>query len=771
MISVVVTRLLVSLVMILSIRICLQDLSAADNTTRGLIGQYCTTCHNDNLRTAGVSLQGLDPADVSQHPALWEKVLRKVSSGEMPPPKMPAPDAATSEGFVTKLKESLDLLAAASPDPGRPVVHRLNRAEYSNSVRDLLSFDLDVSTMLPADDSGYGFDNIGDVLTLSPALLDRYMIAARRISRLVIGSGSKKPQRIVYVRNRETGFLDAGHNPGSSQDLPFGTNRGAAFTYYFPFEGEYVISLALDGGDSRTDYEPRELRQRVDAGMHTLLFAFLRESSKFERTRPDSGADESPHPPVDVRLDGKRLQLFELPASSIPFKIRWIAIDGPYLVKGAGDTPSRQKVFSCHPASESEEQPCAKQILARLARSAYRRPVDNEDLGALMAIYDMSKAKDGFERGVERALQALLVSPSFLFQLENDPDGIEPGTPYHISDIELASRLSFFLWSSLPDEELLSLAEAGRLQDPAEFERQVRRMLADRRSWALVENFAGQWLELRNLAKAKPDKDLFPEFDTDLRLAMKRETELFFADVLGKNRSVLELLDSNRTFLNDKLAEHYGLEKVYGSQFREVQLNNPERGGLLGQGSILTVTSYPNRTSVVIRGKWILENLFGMPPPPPPPDLPELEEANQDGEQRTLRELMALHSKSPTCSSCHVRMDPIGFALENFDAIGRWREVDAGVPIDASGELPGGMIFDGPAELKRVLATNLQEAFTTTLVTKMLMYALGRGLEYYDKPTVRSIVRDAARNDYRLADLIVNVVKSIPFRMRKSAEL
>ncbi len=745
--------------------------AAEDDAGRALIGQYCTACHNDDLLTAGVSLQGTDPADVTRSPELWEKVLRKVASGEMPPAGTPAPDAASAAKFAARLEEALDAAAAAAPNPGRPPAHRLNRAEYANAVRDLLALDFAVDHMLPADDSGYGFDNIADVLSLSPALLDRYMFAARRISRLAVGSGPQKPQKDIFVRNRETGFLYAGHSRSSRQYLPIGGRRGAALRYYFPLDGEYVLSTALDQGDSRSSYESHELRLNVKAGMRTLALTFPGESSRAERARPaGAAASKLAHPPLDVRLDGERLRLIELPAAAKPFQVRWIAIDGPYNPSGPGDTPSRRKIFSCRPANAAEEAPCARRILSALARQAYRRPVDDADVGALMAIYEMGRAEGGFEHGIEKTLRALLVAPAFLFRLEKAPAGIGPAEIYRIDDIELASRLSFFLWSSLPDEELLRLAEDGRLHEPETLAGQVRRMLADRRARALVENFAGQWLELRNLAKVKPDEVLFPEFDGDLRFAMQRETELFFESILTQNRSVLELLDADRTFLNERLAAHYGLDHVYGPQFREVKLSNPRRGGLLGQGSVLTVTSYPNRTSVVIRGKWILENLFGMPPPPPPPDIPELEEAAGGGEKLTLREAMSLHSKSPTCASCHVRMDPIGFALENYDAIGRWRTEDAGAPIDASGELPGGIVFNGPAELKRVFAEDFRETFVTTIVEKMLTYALGRGLKYYDKPTVRSIVREAEGNEYRLADLILGIVKSMPFQMRRSTE-
>ena len=768
------TRFLARFAALLAVALQPSALSAQDDDpARWLIGKYCLGCHNDNLLTAGVSFEELDPTNVGTDTAVWEKVLRKVTLGEMPPAGVPAPEVSESAQLVARLEEALDAAAAAAPNPGRPLAHRLNRAEYSNAIRDLLAVDINAGAMLPADDSGYGFDNIADVLSLSPALLERYLVTARRISRLATGNPNLKPQKEIFQRNRETGFLHAGHKPSSRQDLPFGADRGTALRYYFPLDGEYVISLGAraDGTFTRTEYESHELRRPVKAGLRTLGFTFLGESSRPERARPLQGAPAGlAQPPLDIRLDGERLKLIQLPAGATPYKLQWISIDGPYNVIGPGDTPSRRKIFSCRPATESDERPCAERILAALARRAYRRPVDEADVSALLAIYEIGRAEGGFERGVEKALQALLVSPGFLFRLEKDPQGIEPATPYRISDIELASRLSFFLWSSIPDEELLSLAEQGRLQDPVVLEKQVRLMLADRRSRALVENFAGQWLYLRNVATVKPDGVLFPEFNTELRVAVERETKLFFEKILRHNRSVFDLLDADYTFLNETLAEHYGVGRVYGPQFREVELRDSRRGGLLGQASILTLTSYPNRTSVTMRGKWILENLFGMPPPPQPPDVPKLEEASHAGKRLTLREAMSLHSKNPTCASCHVRMDPIGFALENYDAIGRWRTEDADAPIDASGELPGGVTFDGPGELKQVLATDFGDAFVATVAEKLLAYALGRGVEYYDKATVRSIVRQAARNDYRLADLIVTIVQSTPFQMRRSPE-
>ena len=730
--------------------------------------RYCLACHNNAAVTAGLSLQGLDSQAPGDSPQIWERVLRKVASGEMPPSGMPAPDPSERAAFAGQLEQALDAAAAAAPNPGRPPPHRLNRAEYANAVRDLLDLGVDLGPLLPGDDSGYGFDNIADVLSLSPARMERYMIAARRASRLAVGHAGAEPVRDVYVRDRAVGFLRAGHAPARPGDLPPRSERGAAIKYYFPVDGEYSITASLDQGTSRASYEHSAARVALTAGLHTVSLTFPGASSRRETTSP-GGNPEQPraHPPLDIRIDGRRVRLVQLQDTAAPFQLRSIAIEGPFVAEGPGATPSRRKIFSCVPGDPAQELPCARKILARLARLAYRRPVDSADIDPLMAVFESGRHARGFEAGVERAIRALLVSPSFLFRIEPEQSG--PG-PHRLDNFAIASRLSFFLWSSIPDEALLAAAERGELADPRHLESQVRRMLADPKAQALVDNFAGQWLELRKLARIKPDNLLFPEFDSALREAMQRETELFVADVLRSNASILELLDSDQTFLNDRLAQHYGISGVRGAHFRRVSLDDKRRGGLLGQASVLAVTSYPNRTSVVIRGKWVLENLFGMPPPPPPPDIPELEEAAPSGKQLTLRELMTLHSQAPTCAGCHVRMDPIGFALENFDAIGRWRETQAGAPIDASGELPGGVRFDGPAELRQVLTTSLRAEFVRTVAEKLLTYALGRGLEYYDRPTVRTIVRASEEAGHGFADMVVSVVQSMPFRMRMGSQ-
>lgn len=737
----------------------------------GFVARYCLACHGESTATAGVSLEGLRADAPGQRPEIWERVLRKVASGEMPPPEMPSPELAERSLFTARLERALDAAAAAEPNVGRTPPHRLNRAEYANSVRDLLDLDVDIRHLLPGDDSGYGFDNIAEVLSLTPALMERYLIAARWASRLAVGRPGLQPQRDVFVRNRETGFALAGHAPAKPGDLPPRAVRGAAIRYYFPLDGEYVIAANLDRGESLIDYERRSGRVRVTAGIHAVSVSFPGGSPRSETTKPDGeAARELPHPPLDVRIDGRRVTLAELEDTTTPYRLRNISIEGPFNGSGPGLTPSRRKIFSCLPDTAADLRPCARAILSRLARQAYRRPVNESDTSALMAIFETGLSQGGFEAGIERAIRAILVSPNFLFRVEPDPPGATAREPYRLGDYALASRLSYFLWSSLPDDVLLASAESGKLSDPAELERQARRMLADPKSRALVDNFAGQWLELRKVASIKPDNRIFPGFNADLRLAIRRETELFVSDALRRNASILELLDSNHTFLNERLAEHYGIERVRGTQFRRVALEDPRRGGLLGQGSILAVTSYPNRTSVVIRGKWVLENLFGMPPPPPPPDIPELEEAAPPGQELTVRELLTLHSQSPSCSGCHVRMDPIGFALENFDAIGRWRDSENGEPIDASGELPGGVRFNGPAELRQALTTTLRDNFVRTVAGKLLTYALGRGLEYYDRPAVRSIARATEELGYGFADMVVAVVQSMPFQMRMGPE-
>jgi hypothetical protein len=681
----------------------------------------------------------------------------------MPPVGMPPPEPKAVTAFVNWLESSLDKAAAANPNPGRPAPHRLNRAEYSNAIRDLLAVDIKPGMALPVDDSGHGFDNIGEVLTLSPALLEKYLSAARRVSRLALGDLTMKPSEDRFTPPRIT------RSERVSDDLPFASRGGLSFQYYFPLDAEYLLRVKTPGETSRF----YDLRLNVKAGLRTVGVTFPREDAKAEPPVP-AGRRIGGGPPMgpvatiamDLRLDGTRVKRFDVPETT---NIEVVIVNGPFNPTGRGETESRRKIFVCYPANASEEMPCAKKILTTLARRAFRRPVTTADITPLLAFYAEARKTGDFDSGIQSALEALLVAPDFLFRIERDPR--QQSRIYRLNDFELAARLSFFLWSSIPDDELLTLAEQKKLSDATVLQQQVQRMLDDAKSQAFVNNFGGQWLHLRNLDTSTPDPELFPTFDEGLRRAFRQETELFFASILRENRSVLDLLDANYSFLNQRLAEHYGIAGVYGSQFRRVTLQDTNRGGLLGQGSILTVTSYPNRTSVVQRGKWILENLLGAPPPPAPPDVPDLKPHGKDGRLLSLRAQMDLHRANPICASCHVRMDPIGFALENYDAIGRWRTKDAGLVIDASGQLPNGTKFTGPGELKQILLSGHRDEFVVTVTEKLLTYALGRGLEHYDLPTVRSIMREAAPDNYRLQTLIGAIVKSTPFQMRRSPKI
>jgi mono/diheme cytochrome c family protein len=741
-----------------------------------LVAKSCVSCHNDKTKTAGLSLQDLSLADVPAHGEIWEKVLRKVRSGEMPPPTVrtrPEPDAAAA--FATFLETTLDNAATAKPNPGRAPVHRLNRAEYSNAIRDLLAVDVKPGAWLPVDDSGYGFDNIAAVLSTSPALLERYMTAARRISRLAVGDVTLKPVEDIYDAKRDP--LKGTRNERISDDLPFDSRAGIAIQHYFPVDGEYVFKIRIPAppvGENDAEIDPYQVRIPVKAGLHWVGVTSPRENLKVESEGPargggaggrGAGVPQVPFP-VDLRLNGARVKRFDVPGGTPD--IRQLVIGGPYGASGRGVTPSRSKIFTCEPRTAKEEPACAKTILTALARRAFRRPVVAADIQPLLGFYEKGRAAADFDTGIQRALEAMLVSPDFLFRVEQDPAKYVPGKAYPVTDVELASRLSFFIWSSIPDDQLLELAERGRLRNAAVLQQQVQRMLADQRAEALIANFGGQWLHLRNIETATPDPVLFP-FDEALRAAFTKETELFVASIIREDRSLLDLLTADHTFINERLAEHYGIPKVYGSQFRRVTLTDPNRRGLLGKGSILTVTSYPNRTSVVLRGKWILENLLGTPPPPPPPDVPELV-AKKDGKALSLRAQMEQHRSNAVCAACHARMDPIGFALENYDGVGKWRDEDSGMPIDASGRLPDGSEFTGPAGLTQLMVTKYREDFVRTVTEKLMTYALGRGVEYYDNPTVRAIARQAAVDNYRMSSLIVSIVKSTPFQMRRASE-
>jgi len=766
--------------------------SALAPETANLIGTYCVSCHNDRAKTGGLSLQTLSIANLPEHADVWEKVARKLRSGEMPPSTVRSrPDAKQAEAFAVFVETTLDRAAAARPNPGRAPVHRLNRAEYSNAVRDLLAVDVRPGEWLPVDDSGYGFDNIAAVLSTSPALLDKYMSAARKVSRLAVGDLALKPVEEIYDAKRDPN--KGPRNEQLNDDLPFDSRAGMTVEHYFPLDAEYVFKVRVSGvqpGSDEAKEDPYQVRVPVKAGLRTIGVTSPRENLKREADAPGGdqaaggrGATQIPSP-VDLRLDGARLKRFDARGRSP--EVTKLIVGGPYAPTGRGDTPSRRTIFVCHP-TVAQEASCARTILRTLARRAFRHPVTNADIQPLYDFYVKARKGSDFEGGIQAAIEAMLVSPEFLFRIEQDPhekntpvrlraDDIgsasarpaQNGAAYRISDVELASRLSFFLWSTIPDAELLDAAERGRLSDPAVLERQVRRMLDDPRADALVSNFAGQWLQLRNVETVKPDPVIFP-FDEALRRAFLTETELFVSSLVREDRSLLDLISADYTFVNQRLAEHYGIPRIYGSQFRRVTLPAGNRRGLLGHGSVLTVTSYPNRTSVVQRGKWVLENLLGTPPPPPPADVPELKAAPH-GKVVSMREQMQAHRANPTCAACHARMDPIGFALENYDGVGRWRDEDAGAPIDASGKLPDGTGFNGPAGLNELLLTKYRADFVRTSVEKLLTYALGRGVDYHDYPTIRSIDRDAARDNYRISSLILAIVKSTPFQMRRGSD-
>jgi hypothetical protein len=732
---------------------------------QSVLTKYCVTCHNEKLRTAGLLL---DKADID-HPAsdlaLWEKVVRKLRTREMPPPRMPRPDDVTYDSLANYLEGALDQSAVARPNPGRPSVYRLNRSQYGNAIRDLFSLDVDTASLLPADDSGYGFDNIGDVLTVSPMLLEKYLSAAASISRLAVGDPSIGPTSADYEIRPDTIQTER-----ETIDLPIGSRGGVAIRHHFPLDAEYVIKVRLQRGKDATTIvggsEQRQLDIRLDgarlklftlggenisddglevratlkAGLHVVAATFLKDTVKPEGI-PDTAINQA---------------FFE--------GVGNVSIAGPYAAKGPGDTASRRRIFICRPSAAQDEEVCATKIITNVARRAYRRPLHTDEIPALLAPYKASRGNrttGSFEEGVRVSLQRILVSPYFLFRVESDPAGIASGAAYRVSDIELASRLSLFLWSSIPDDELLSVAQRGKLKEPAVLEQQVKRMLADSRANTLVSNFVNQWLYLRNMESVLPDPSAFPGFDENLRDALTKETDLFFQSMLREDRSILDLLRADYSFLNERLARHYGISGINGSEFRRVSLTDEARKGLLGKGSILTVTSYPNRTSPTLRGKWLLENLLGSPPPPPPPNVPSLKE-DQEIKALTMRQRMELHQSNPACSSCHARMDPLGYALEKFDGLGRSRE-----NIDSVGVLPDGTKVDGPVGLRNILLSK-KDQFVITVTERLLTYALARGVEPFDMPAIRKTVRNAATNDYRWSSLIMGVVNSTPFQMRRA---
>jgi hypothetical protein len=755
------------------------DRSAAPDH-REFLNRYCTTCHNDRLKTAQLSLQAVDVARVDQDAPVWEKVLRKLRARAMPPVGRPRPDATAYSRFTSWLETELDRASAAQPNPGRiPTFHRLNRVEYQNAIRDILGLEIDTTSLLPGDDAAFGFDNIGEMLTVSPDLLDRYLSAANRISRLAVGDpalhlGSATYQVSQYLLQ----------NDRMNEDLPFGSRGGAAIRHYFPYSGEYVFTIRFAG----VSRPPQAVDLRIDG---TPAAELLTSGRNFEDPADRGAVVARVVVKAGPRTVGVSFRKNTLMAESrfpqfFPWgnsatfgtnvgSVRYLNVDtvdiaGPFTAEGPGDTPSRQRIFVCQPGQTREEKACAQKIMSGLARRSYRRPVTDADVDVLLRFYENARHDRGFDGAIQPAVERLLVDPDFLFRVERHPAAVPSGASYRIGDVELASRLSFFLWSSVPDEELLQLVERGELRDPARYERQVRRMLADGRSRSLVTNFASQWLYLRNIRLANPDSFEFPDWDDNLRSALLQETELFLEHQLREDRPIGELLSAKYTFLNERLARHYGVQNVYGNHFRMVPLEDEHRrGGLLGQGSILLVTSFANRTSPVLRGKWLLENFLNYTPPAPPPDVPDLPPVPRGQRARSMREQVEQHRANAVCAACHSVMDPLGFALENYDAIGRFRATTNGSPIDASGTTPDGIPFDGLAGLRHVIEKRGDD-FVLTVAEKLMTYALGRGLEYYDQPVLRRIVREAAPGDYRWSSIILGITRSVPFHMNQKVE-
>jgi cytochrome c551/c552 len=820
--------------------------ATAGEDPRPVLNKYCAGCHNSKMKIGGLALDAVDTAHAGENTDVWEKVVRKIRTGAMPPVGRPRPEKAAADGVVSYLETSLDRYALDHPNPGRPSLHRLNRTEYSNAVRDMLGLEIDAASLLPSDNAAYGFDNVADALSLSPALTERYLGAAAKIGQMALA-------RVKETSLPETFFVPTDRNQGErvNDDLPFGSRGGLAFRYYFPVDGEYTFESRLKedgagGGVQGLTEEPHQLEARIDdtkvwevtiggpapggrgrgrgagrGGAEPPAPGVAEPPARGagpgpagagQAAAPGAGGREAaPAAPADPNLQYRRARV--LP--NLTFKVQ--AKAGEHLVAvyfvnkttafledlfdrsnrrdpyragngepvlssvtvtapGAAnrpplrsDSPSRRKLLICTPASAAQEAPCAKQVLSTIARLAYRRPVVAEDMEIPLKLYADAAAKGGFEAGIELALRSILVNPKFLFRFELQPGTVAANTPYRISDLDLASRLSFFLWSSIPDNELLTVATKNTLHTPVVLNQQIRRMLADARSEAIVSNFAGQWLHTRNVSMFHPSPELLFHFDDNLRQAFQTETEMFVASIIKENRSALDLLDADYTFLNQRIAKHYGIDGVFGENFRRVALPpDSVRRGLLGQGSILTDTSRANRTSPVIRGKWILENIFGAPPPPPPPNVPDLKDERDPRKILPMREQMAAHRANPVCAACHAQMDQLGFALENFDAIGEWRdEYGAGQPIDPSAQLPDGTKFKGPTELRKVLMSHSDE-FLTTMTEKLLVYALGRGLNSTDAPTVRQIKREAAKTNYRFASLIQGIVSSTPFTMNMS---
>jgi mono/diheme cytochrome c family protein len=787
--------------------------TAPATPARQLVSTYCVSCHNERVKTANLMLDKVDADQVSNSADEWEKVVVKLRSRAMPPPGARRPDNETYDKVATWLETELDRAAAAHANPGRPAaLHRLNRAEYANAVRDLLGVEIEPRMMLPADEQAYGFDTNADALSIQPALLDRYLSAAAKITRLALGDPTIPPgfERYTALKNNSNESTWLSQNERLGEEFPLGSRGGIVARHYFPVDGEYVFKIRMDRTDTgliRGLSATNDIDIRVDgARIGQLTIGGTPEftgASTNSIENPDYAASRNPLMTADrglevrapvkagmrqviatlVKTDNLETEGLALNATPIwsrehttkpdnPAMISSLLIGGPYGARVSQTLPGRQRVYVCQPASSREETACATKILSTLARRAYRRSPTSDDIQTLVGFYQAARAERGFDAGIRAGVERVLVSPDFLFRIEIDPvpgEGIAPGAAYNLSDVELASRLSFFLWSSIPDDELLDTAIRGKLHEPAVLEREVRRMLSDKRArTSLVQNFFEEWLQTRNIWLITPDlNQKFPWFDDNLRVAFAKEIELFLDAQLKEDRSIVDLLTSNQTFLNEQLARHYGASGVYGSHFRPVTLTDENRLGLLGKAALLSVTSYSTRTAPTIRGKYLLETLLAAPPPAPPPNIPALEESSKDGKPRSVREMLEAHRKNPVCASCHARMDPLGLSLENFDAIGQWRTTDAGTPINASGVLLDGTKVDGPAALRRALVTQ-KDQFVRTVTGKLLTYAIGRGLEYYDAPAIRGIARAAAADDYTWSSTILALVKSAPFRMRRA---
>jgi len=753
---------------------------------RAVLDRYCVTCHNQKLKTAGLVLDKLDLAQINANAEIWEKVVRKLRAGMMPPQGLPRPEPAAYEALTSALENELDRAAAAKPHLPAPGVHRVNRTEYANAIRDLLALEIDPAAYLPVDDSSYGFDNVVSGLGVSPALVEGYVSAAAKISRLALGHETAPNRKIYHVRED---YSQEEHLEG----LPFGTRGGMLVHHYFPADGDYMISWepvrttvgGLYGGDSDDEqleltidgariklfkmtkdvpltslHDRNEVRTTVKAGERAVGLAFLANTYV---------------PNVDLNHHYRRSILDDNLIDGFTFtpQVSSLTISGPIKGTRPGETASRRQILTCHPAGGSDELPCARQILTALARKAYRRPLTSADTEKLLGFYQAGRNASDFEDGIERGLQFILAHPEFVFRAEDGPVNVKPGQPYRISNRELAARLSFFLWSTGPDDTLMQLAEAGRLSDPAVLRAQVRRMLADSRAHELVKNFAGQWLQLRTLQSSTPEGIIYPDFDDNLRQAFRTEAEMFFESIVREDRSVVDLLNADYTFVNQRLAEHYGIPNIYGSQFRRVPLTGDldVRRGLLGKGSVLLATSVSDRTSPVQRGKWVLMNILGTVPPDPPPNVPPLKSADgaNAGADQTMRQRMEQHRSNPACAGCHRMFDPIGFSLENFDGIGKWRSTEFGRKVDASAQLTDGTEINGVTDLRQALL-RYSPQFVRTFTEKLLTYALGRGVDYPDMPVVRAIVRESAANNYRFSSLILGIVNSEPFQMNRKPE-